>query len=197
VQPGAGFDWDVGLRSLLRQDPEVILVGEMRDRVTVEAVFQASLTGHLVLSTFHAGGVAEGLSRLADMGIEPYVLRSGLRALVNQRLMRRLCACAAEGTDDAQRLGLPVAHWRVARGCEACRQVGYRGRLAVAEWLPPLEGSLGAAALARSDARELAHLARAADMVSLGQRALAAVEAGATDPAEVRRVFGFSAVSPE
>ncbi len=191
LQPAAGFDWGAGLRSILRQDPEVILVGEMRDRETVAAVFQASLTGHLVLSTFHAGDAAEGLSRLSDMGIEPYLLRSGLRSLINQRLIRRLCECAVPGREEATRLGLNVDDWKVAQGCDRCRRVGYLGRLALAEWLPPLEGELGAAVLARRDSRELSRLARAAGMNSLFDRALAMVEAGLTDPAEVRRVLGL------
>ena len=75
----------------MRQDPEVILVGEIRDAETVETVFQAALTGHLVLSTFHAGSAAGAISRLLDMGIEPYLLTSGLRAVLHQRLVRRLC----------------------------------------------------------------------------------------------------------
>jgi general secretion pathway protein E len=192
LQPTAGFDWQVSLRSILRQDPEVILVGEIRDRETVEAAFQASLTGHLVLSTFHAGDAAEGLSRLADMGIEPYLLRSGLRALVNQRLVRRLCACASDGEDESTRLGLSVTRWSIAHGCERCRQIGYQGRMVLAEWLPPLEGELGAAVLARRDSRELYRIAQSAGMVPLAERAIAAVEAGFTDPAEVRRVLGIS-----
>ena len=92
VRPAAGLDLAVGLRFLMRQDPEVIMVGEIRDRATAEAALQASLTGHLVLSTFHAGSAAETVGRLLDMGIEPYVLRSGLLAVLNQRLLRRLCA---------------------------------------------------------------------------------------------------------
>jgi len=96
VQPSAGFTLATGLRSLMRQDPEVILVGEIRDTETVEAVFQAALTGHLVISTFHAGSAAGAISRLLDMGIEPYLLTSGLRAVLHQRLLRRLCECAAD-----------------------------------------------------------------------------------------------------
>ena len=192
LQPAAGFDWPTGLRSILRQDPEVILVGEMRDRETVEAVFQASLTGHLVVSTFHAGDAAEALSRLADMGIEPYLLRSGLRALVNQRLVRRLCECATEAGPADASLTLPLRSWKVTRGCDRCRHVGYRGRLVLAEWLPPLEGELGAAILRRCDSRELKRLAAAAGMTSLVDRARAAVELGLTDPAEVRRALGLA-----
>ena len=173
VQPATGFDLAIGLRSLMRQDPEVILVGEIRDRPTAETVFQAALTGHLVLSTFHAGSAAGGISRLIDMGIEPYLLRSGVRAMLHQRLVRRLCACAGAG-------------------CAECRHTGYRGRIVLAEMLPPLVGELGEAVLARRDAVELARLAAAAGMMTISQRAAAAVEAGATDQAEVRRVLGFS-----
>jgi type II secretory ATPase GspE/PulE/Tfp pilus assembly ATPase PilB-like protein len=173
VQPAAGFDLAIGLRSLMRQDPEVILVGEIRDRPTAETVFQAALTGHLVLSTFHAGSAAGGISRLIDMGIEPYLLRSGVRAMLHQRLVRRACSCAGAG-------------------CPECRHTGYRGRLVLAEILPPLVGELGEAVLARRDSVELARLATAAGMTTIFQRAQAAVEAGATDPAEVRRVLGFS-----
>jgi type II secretory ATPase GspE/PulE/Tfp pilus assembly ATPase PilB-like protein len=193
VQPAAGFDLATGLRSLMRQDPEVILVGEIRDQPTGETAFQAALTGHLVLSTFHAGSAAEGISRLIDLGVEPYVLRSGVRALLHQRLVRRLCDCARPAKGSERPLGLPVASAKAAAGCEACWRTGYRGRLVLAEQLPPLVGELGAAVLARRDAVELARLAAAAGMTSLFARACAAIEAGATDPAEVRRVLGFSA----
>ena len=98
VQPAAGFTLATGLRSLMRQDPEVILVGEIRDAETVQTVFQAALTGHLVISTFHAGSAAGAISRLLDMGIEPYLLTSGLRAVLHQRLVRRLCECAQGAT---------------------------------------------------------------------------------------------------
>ncbi len=173
VQPAAGFDLATGLRSLMRQDPEVILVGEIRDRPTAETVFQAALTGHLVLSTFHAGSAASGISRLSDMGIEPYLLKSGVRAMLHQRLVRRACACAKAG-------------------CEACRHTGYRGRLVLAELLPPLTGELGEAVLARRDAQELARLADTAGMTTVFDRAKSAVEAGLTDETEVRRVLGFA-----
>jgi type II secretory ATPase GspE/PulE/Tfp pilus assembly ATPase PilB-like protein len=196
VRPDAGFDFAVGLQSLLRQDPEVILVGEIRDPGTAFIAFQAALTGHLVLSTLHAGSVASGLARLIDMGLEPYVIRSGLRALLNQRLLRRLCACATPlaPIDAEDALGLSVTSSRRARSCSQCSSTGYRGRLVVAEMLPPLAGELGQAVLARRDATELARLAAGSGMVSVLARACAAVEAGQTDPAEVRRVLGFGGV---
>ena len=214
ANPAAGFDLATGLRSLMRQDPEVILVGEIRDAPTAATAFQASLTGHLVISTFHAGSAASALARLIDLGIEPYLVRSGIRALLHQRLVRRLCECAASGTTglpsngagsagaspsrDAGTtldpfLGLPIKTAHFAVGCASCSHTGYRGRLVLAERLPPLDGELGRAVLARSDAKELSRLAAAAGMIDVFQRACQSIEAGLTDPAEVRRALGFAA----
>ncbi|MCA9283448.1 MAG: Flp pilus assembly complex ATPase component TadA, partial [Phycisphaerales bacterium] len=117
VQPTAGFTYEAGLRSLLRQDPDVILVGEIRDSTTAELVFQAALSGHLVLSTYHAGSAAGAMQRLVDMGIEPYQLRSGLLAVLSQRLLRRLCECAVETTSPSQLLGLEITAARKPAGC--------------------------------------------------------------------------------
>lgn len=192
VNPSAGFDLASGLRSLLRQDPEVIAVGEVRDRPTAEVVFQASLTGHLVLTTFHAGSAAGAVSRLSDMGIEPYLLRSGLRAIVCQRLVRRLChQCSLESSDPRLRLGLDVERFRVAQGCDACRGTGYQGRLVLAELLVPDDGDLGRAVLDRADVATLEAAAQRAGMTDRWARARQAVEAGLTSPEEVRRVLGF------
>jgi general secretion pathway protein E len=195
VQPAAGFTLATGLRSLMRQDPEVILVGEVRDTETAETVFQAALTGHLVISTFHAGSAAGSLSRLLDMGIEPYLLTSGLRSVVQQRLVRRLCACA-NSTSNVELLGLPMTAAKQAVGCDRCRQTGYYGRLVLAELLPALVGDLRRTVLERCDTREVAQAAVAAGMTTLFRRAVAAIEAGQTDPAEVRRVLGFVDESP-
>lgn len=193
INPAAGFDYATGLRSLMRQDPEVILVGEIRDKPTAETAFQAALTGHLVLSTFHAANAAGALSRLADMGIEPYLLRSGLRGVINQRLLRRLCSCAIPADQEQQKLGLPVAGAKVAQGCEKCLQTGYSGRIVLAELLPPLEGELGTAVLERRDSRALQTAALSAGMASLLQSACHLVESSQTDAPEVRRVLGFEA----
>jgi type II secretory ATPase GspE/PulE/Tfp pilus assembly ATPase PilB-like protein len=192
VNPASGFDLEAGLRSLLRQDPEVIAVGEIRDRATAEVAFQASLTGHLVLTTFHAGSAAGVISRLSDMGIEPYLLRSGILAIVCQRLVRRLCACSRPIDDPDALLGLAVRSARAPAGCDACRETGYRGRLVLAEILIPDRGDLGRAILSRSDVAHLEELAIRAGMVTRWDRARLAVEAGLTSPAEVRRVLGFS-----
>jgi len=191
INPAAGFDLATGLRSLMRQDPEVVMVGEIRDRPTAETAFQAALTGQLVLSTFHAHSAAAAISRLSDMGIEPYVLRSGALAIVGQRLVRRLCDCKRPAADESQRLGLPVRQAWIAAGCEACAGSGYRGRTVLAEMFLADNRELGQAILARADAAELERLAVAAGMTTRWQRAIAAVEVGITSPAEVRRVLGF------
>jgi len=193
VNPAVDLDLATGLRFLMRQDPEVIMVGEIRDRLTAEAAFQASLTGHLLLSTFHAGSASGAISRLSDMGIEPYLLRSGLLAILSQRLVRRLCQCSRPSDDPAARLGLPVEGVvRLPVGCDACAQTGYRGRFPLVEMLTAEPTELGRAILSRSDAATLERLAGEAGMVTRWERAYQAVCAGLTSPAEVRRVLGFS-----
>lgn len=191
VNLSADLNLAKGLRFLMRQDPEVIMVGEIRDRETAESAMQASLTGHLLLSTFHAGSAAEAISRLSDMGIEPYMLRSGLLGILSQRLVRRLCECASQTDDPAALLGLPVASARVPVGCQHCDQTGYSGRIVLAELLTVERNELGRAVLSRCDAAALEQLAVSAGMVSRWDRAIAALQSGVTSPAEIRRVLGF------
>ena len=191
VNRTAGFDYATGLRSLMRQDPDVILVGEIRDRETAETVFQACLTGHLVLSTFHAGSSAEAINRLGDMGIEPYLLRTGLRAILCQRLFRRLCDCALWSEEESVRFGFTVPRVRVPVGCNHCAGTGYRGRLLLAELLRPDAKDVGRAILDRSDKSDIQDIARKSGFISIGQRATTAVTAGQTSPMEARRVLGF------
>ncbi len=191
VNPSAGLDLATGLRFLMRQDPEVIMVGEIRDRPTAEAALQASLTGHLLLSTFHAGSAAEGISRLADMGIEPYLLRSGVLGILSQRLARRLCDCSREAASRDELLGLPVSAARVPQGCEACGRTGYRGRFVLAELLTVEKTELGRAILSRTDSAALEALAVKAKMITRWQRAYEALQQGQTSPAEIRRVLGL------
>src|SRR5207237_4871635 len=120
ARPGTEFDFARGLRSLLRQDPEVIMIGEVRDRETAATAIEAALTGHLVFSTLHAGSACGVVSRLLDMGIEPYLLTSGLKGILNQRLLRRLCSgCRQPG-------GIAATGWS-ASGCDRCGGTGYRG----------------------------------------------------------------------
>jgi type II secretory ATPase GspE/PulE/Tfp pilus assembly ATPase PilB-like protein len=184
LQPAAGFDLAVGLRSVLRQDPEVILIGEIRDRTGAEGVFNAALTGHLVIATFHAASAAGAISRLAEMEIEPYLMRSGLLAVLNQRLLRRLCECAVPWDDR------PASRARRPVGCGLCQQTGYRGRTLLAELLLASPTELGRAILSREDAARLEQLACAAGLVPIAERAAAAVREGNTTEAEVLRTLG-------
>jgi type II secretory ATPase GspE/PulE/Tfp pilus assembly ATPase PilB-like protein len=192
VHAAAGFDLATGLRFLLRQDPEVLLIGEVRDRAVAETVFQAALTGHLILTTFHAGSSVSAINRLSDMGIEPYLLRSGLLGIVSQRLVRQLCECKQPIDDAKALLGLPVAHAWAAGACDACGGSGYLGRMLLAELLTPHSTDVGRAILSQTETQVLERLAIEAGMVTCWDRALDAVQSGKTSPAEVRRVLGFA-----
>src|SRR5205807_1596530 len=126
ARPGTEFDFARGLRSLLRQDPEVIMIGEVRDPDTAGIAIEAALTGHLVFSTLHAGSACGVVGRLLEMGIETYLLTSGLRGILNQRLVRRLCqACRCPAAPEKSAAG----HGYEAVGCERCAGTGYQGRL--------------------------------------------------------------------
>ena len=190
VNPAAGLTLESGLKSLLRQDPEVITIGEIRDNETAAIALQAALTGHLILTTFHAGSACEVIGRFLDMGIEPYAVRSGLRAVVAQRLVRQLCVCAVSSSRPEDFLGLPVHHVKVPRGCENCRETGYSGRIVIAEMLLSDSDQIGRAIIDRVDVRRLERIAIEAGMIHRWERACAAVEAGFTSPAEVRRILG-------
>jgi type II secretory ATPase GspE/PulE/Tfp pilus assembly ATPase PilB-like protein len=192
VNAAAGLTLESGLKALLRQDPEVIAIGEIRDRATAEIALQAALTGHLILTTFHAGSACEVIGRFLDMGIEPYVVRSGLRAVVAQRLVRRLCDCAVPSTRVEDFLGLPVRTAKLPRGCERCRATGYTGRTVLAEMLLPETDAMARGILGRSDVRQLERVAAADGMVDRWDRACSAVEAGLTSPEEVRRILGVA-----
>jgi type II secretory ATPase GspE/PulE/Tfp pilus assembly ATPase PilB-like protein len=192
INHAAGLDLAVGLRSMMRQDPEVIGVGEIRDLATAEVALQASLTGHLLLCTFHAGSAAGVIGRLEEMGIEPYVIISGVRAIVCQRLVRRLCSCASATDDPNQLLGLDVSNAWVTVGCPQCRGTGYHGRVMLAEILIPNDRTIRRAIRRHADVVRLEEIALRSGMVRLSERARRAVQAGLTDPAEFRRVLGIS-----
>lgn len=197
VSPERGFTMAEGLRFLMRQDPEVILVGEIRDQETAQTAFCASLTGHLILTTFHAGSAAEAVSRLSDMGVEPYMLRSGVLAILAQRLVRRLCDCATWTEDPAELLGLPVERARLAAGCESCRGTGYQGRMVLVELLTPRRTEVGRAILSRSDSATIEARAVQAGMRTRFDRAMDALRSGTTSPREIRRVFGDAFLGEE
>lgn len=187
----SGFDLSLALRSLVRQDPEVIFIGEIRDRQIAAQVLEVGLTGHLVLTTFHAGSAAESISRLGEMGLEPYQLRSGLLAVVAQRLVRRLCSCARESDAEEHRLGLAVPRMRVPVGCPTCRGSGYGGRLLLSEMLVLTDPDLRNAIFSQTSTDAFEQAAIAAGMRTLWHSATVAVAEGKTSPAEIRRVLGY------
>jgi len=192
IHPERGMTFATGLRSILRQDPEVILVGEIRDPETATAAVQCSLSGHLVLSTLHARDSLGVVPRLLEMGVEAYLLSASLEGVLYQRLVRRLClACrreaSAEGllVEERRQVGLPpeAPCWD-AVGCPQCLGTGYRGRAAVPELLE-VDDELRQGILDRAPLRVLRQRAR---LHSLRQAALERVAWGLTSYAEVQRV---------
>jgi type IV pilus assembly protein PilB len=143
VNPAANLTFALGLRAILRQDPDVILVGEMRDRETAEIAVQASMTGHLVLSSMHATDAASALFRLLEMGIEPFLVSASVTGVMGQRLMRRVCShCRIEIEPTSEELGLyetaglpPIGHVYLGRGCTYCAGTGYLDRIGAYELL--------------------------------------------------------------
>jgi len=194
VNPKIHLTFANGLRSILRQDPDIIMVGEIRDAETAEIAIQASLTGHLVLSTLHTNDSASAVTRLVDMGIEPFLVASSLSAVIAQRLIRRLCpACRVPYIPTAEQwgqLGLaqaPDGPFYAAGGCEECLHTGYRGRVGIFEILPA-DDQVRALILTRSDADGIRSFA-----VSRGMRTIMAggaekVRRGITSVEEVLRV---------
>lgn len=143
VNPKAGLTFATGLRSILRQDPDIIMVGEMRDNETAEIAVRSALTGHLVLSTIHTNDAASAITRLVDMGIEPFLLSSSLLGIISQRLVRKICPqCGMEyeaGPREQAILGLDPSEpvkLRKGRGCSYCHDTGYKGRTAIFEIMP-------------------------------------------------------------
>ena len=140
VKPEINLTFAAGLRSILRGDPNVVMVGEMRDLETTEIAIRAALTGHLVFSTLHTNDAVGGISRLLEMGIEPFLVSSSVRAFQAQRLVRTLCPhCKSPATYDTAYLtgiGFPIEHrdkLKKAEGCRQCRNTGFQGRLAIME----------------------------------------------------------------
>lgn len=142
VNPKAGLDFVTGLRSILRQDPDIIMIGEIRDQETVEIAIRAAITGHLVLSTIHTNNAPSTIARLLDMGVEPYLLSAAIVGIIAQRLVRKICpVCKKQYTPDATEIkalglpaGTPIKFYR-GSGCGNCGGTGYKGRIAVHEIL--------------------------------------------------------------
>ena len=188
----AGFTFAKGLRSILRQDPDVIMVGEIRDCDTLEVAIEASLTGHLVLSTLHTNSAVATVTRLFEMGLEPYLLASSVIGILAQRLVRRICTtCRVEiETPPALRAmfrrGEPASYFR-GRGCHDCRGTGFRGRVGIFELLQ-MKANISDLVLTRATDKRFYEVARANGMVSLREECLALVGRGETTLEEVLRV---------
>ena len=192
----AGLTFAAGLRSILRQDPDVVLVGEVRDTETAELALRAALTGHLVFSTLHTNDAAAAVTRLVDMGVEPFLIASSLTLVVAQRLVRVPCAnCLAPyrpSPRTLQLLGLTEAdlagaHVVRGRGCEQCGQTGYHGRQAIFEVLP-IDAALRAVLTARPTEAAIRTAARAAGVPSLRADGILRALRGETTLEEVLRV---------
>lgn len=196
VNPQIGLTFAAALRSFLRQDPDVMMVGEIRDLETAQVAVQAALTGHTILSTLHTNSAAAAVTRLLDMGMEPFLLTSTLNAVLAQRLVRRLCpACRAPHAAAERELmavGLApapdetVRFWR-AGGCAACGHSGFKGRLAILELLP-LGDETARLILSRAEAREIERGAVARGMRTMLQDGVVKARAGLTTIDEVLRV---------
>jgi general secretion pathway protein E len=182
-----------GLRHILRQDPDVIMIGEIRDKETAEIAIQASLTGHLVLSTLHTNDAPSALTRLADMGIEPYLLASSILGVIAQRLVRQICPSCKESYTPSNKelleLGMKEASTLFYKGigCPACFGSGYKGRHAIYE-LMQVSSKIKAQVLKSQDAQELRKVAIDEGMKTLFEQGVALVIAGITTSAELLRV---------
>ncbi|MCB9739910.1 MAG: type II/IV secretion system protein [Deltaproteobacteria bacterium] len=191
-----GLDFSTLLRTLLRQDPDVVMVGEIRDRETAQAAVQAALTGHLVLSTVHTNDAPGAVSRMVDLGAEPFLLSTTLLGVLAQRLLRRVClSCREETTlspELAAGLGLDPGEarsfvvWR-GQGCPVCRGTGLKGRVGVFEWMV-LDERLRKMVQEGADAVEIGRAAQRAGMRSLRESALKKLALGLTSAEEVIRV---------
>ncbi|HET7535485.1 MAG TPA: GspE/PulE family protein [Candidatus Didemnitutus sp.] len=201
VRPEIGLTFASALRHVLRQDPDVIMVGEIRDRETADIAIRASLTGHLVFSTLHTNDAPGAITRLVDMGIEPFLVASAIELVIAQRLVRRLCPeCAKPEPISATKirdtlailgleasLGEGVTQVMAPVGCERCRGTGYRGRIGLFEILQPDE-SMHDLVVKRESTRTLAKCARERGMRTLQQSGWTKILAGHTTIDEVLRV---------
>ena len=202
VRPEIGLSFAGALRHVLRQDPDVIMVGEIRDRETADIAIRASLTGHLVFSTLHTNDAPGAITRLVDMGIEPFLVASAMELIIAQRLVRRLCPECSQPEpvnkiklrDNLAILGLdpaeaePVSMLKATVGCDRCRGTGYRGRIGLFEILKPTD-EMHDLILKRESTRALAQCARRNGMRTLQQSGWEKIKAGHTTFEEVLRVI--------
>ncbi len=196
VKPQIGLDFAAALRSFLRQDPDVMMVGEIRDLETAQVAIQSALTGHMILSTLHTNTAAGSVTRLLDMGVEPFLITSTLNAVLAQRLVRRLCPQCRTTTvlarEAIESLGLDAAamggmQFYKPHGCSACGNTGFRGRIALFELLE-MDDEISRLILVRAEAREVHRAAVAAGMRTMLADGIAKAQAGLTTVEEILRV---------
>ena len=201
VNPRIELTFARALRSILRHDPDVIIVGEIRDRETAEIAIQASLTGHLVLASLHTNTAGAAITRLTDMGIEPYLLASSLRGVMAQRLVRKLCPqCSLSHPATVDETSLmhthginaiaPITALFTATGCSACNQTGYRGRMGLYRWLP-ISPDTSRAIHAKATDAELEALATKHGWPEIASDAARHLLNGSTSLSEVLRVVSL------
>jgi type II secretory ATPase GspE/PulE/Tfp pilus assembly ATPase PilB-like protein len=195
VRPSRNFSFANGLRSILRQDPDVVMVGEIRDSETAEIAIRAALTGHQVFSTLHTNDSTGAVTRLLDMGVEAYLISSSLEGVLAQRLVRRICSeCRVEAPvspalrSRLESLGAQQLEGKFYRGngCEECRGTGYRGRIGIFELLPIDTEFRELILQKRSSAKLKASAQRT--MITMHQDALQKATAGITSLEEILRV---------
>jgi type II secretory ATPase GspE/PulE/Tfp pilus assembly ATPase PilB-like protein len=198
VSEAAKLDFANGIRAMMRQDPDVILVGEIRDQDTAEMAFRAAMTGHQVYSTLHTNSAVGAFPRLLDIGIVPDILAGNIIGIIGQRLVRRLCRTCRQSYDpdarDRRLLGLsptePAAIWR-AVGCEKCEYQGYHGRQSILELLK-IDSGIDELIARRATAREILTAARANGFKTLADDGVRLVRAGSTSLDEVMRVVDLT-----
>jgi len=198
IHAKAGLSYGAALRSILRQDPDVVLVGEMRDHETAQIGMEAALTGHLVLSTLHTNDAPSAVTRLSEMGIDPFLVASSVDCVLAQRLARKLCVKCREaytplpaelrvaGVPFEEHLPLPTLYR--AQGCSFCTNTGYRGRLAVHEVLRVSE-EIERLIVTHASTDEISKTARSQGMRTLREDGLAKVLLGLTTLEEIARVI--------
>ncbi len=200
VNPKTGLTFATGLRAMLRADPDVVMVGEVRDAETAKIAIESALTGHLVITTMHTGDAPLAAARLVEMGIEPFLVTSSVTCVVAQRLVRRLCECkkpvkltkatlAENGFDHPRGIN---AH--EPGGCAGCAQTGYRGRTGLYEVMP-MSDEVRRLILDGARHGELVQAARAEGMRTLHEAGLEKIRQGLTSVPEVLRVLGAAAAS--
>jgi type IV pilus assembly protein PilB len=195
VNTRTGLSFATGLRTILRSDPDVLLIGEIRDEETAQIAFRAAMTGHIVLTTLHAQSAASAIQRLRDMNVEPGVLATSINCIVAQRLARRVCRECCRETEPREEIlaslmieTLPSeATFVESTGCTACGETGYRGRIPLFEVMPMTDAI---ADLVEAPTREIEQMAVLQGMSSLRESGIALAAAGIVTLEEVSRVIG-------